>query len=748
MTINREGDAARLSALRSLQILDTPRQDCFDQITQHCVELFDCSISLISLVDEDRQWFLSPVGVHDRQTPREVSFCDHAVASGDSFLVPDTHVDARFKDNPLVLGDPRIRSYLGQPIAHSDGTLIGTLCVADPRPNHFGDTQRDRLATLAKIVEALIQAHHQRLEGAYLAAHLGERSNRLEKSNRVFKQAERVAKIGSWELDLETSKLIYSDEALAILGFDPEEAPELDLEEGMSLYEPEGRQDAEDALADIIATRGSGSVEAHIVANDGQRKRIKVSGEYLEDPDDSRARVVGIVQDISEAYHARLALQRAADYDALTGLQNRYAFDRRLAEQIKAYRSSGREFCVMLVDLDGFQDINDTFGHLVGDVILEEISTRIGKAIPSGAVAARWGGDEFAVITPLEVSQDQATKLGEDLIQTIADQVEISGRKVAVSATCGMVRASESSIARELMRMADLALYHGKKRERGRVHLYNAGLERANKLRQEAITTVRHALDEDRLFAGYQPIVQLSNNSLIGFEALMRLNTRAGEKLTATQVLPAILDPILSREIGERMVQIVSQDFSEIRAAQPGVQFISINATEADLLSRDYSDRLLSALEAKEIPPRYVTLEITETMLLVNDSLAVQIVLTKLRKAGMQIALDDFGTGFSSLSHLRDFPIDKVKIDGSFVQKMCSDHQSRLIVQALIGMAKNLGIKVIAEGIETEEQRTLLLEMGCYYGQGFLFSPAETACRLKTLQLVSPARPPLSAAAA
>ena len=253
-------------------------------------------------------------------------------------------------------------------------------------------------------------------------------------------------------------------------------------------------------------------------------------------------------------------------------------------------------------------------------------------------------------------------------------------------------------------------------------------------MRQDAISEVRTALDEDRIFAAYQPIVHLSTNALVGMEALMRLHTRAGKKLTASQVLPALFDPVMSREISERMAQLLCQDFREIWAAQPEVQFVSINATEADLLSRDFADRLLTVLHAHKVPPQCVVLEITETMLLVNDGAAVQRVLIKLRQAGMQIALDDFGTGFSSLSHLRDFPIDKVKIDGSFVQQMCSEHQSRLIVQALIGMARNLGIEVIAEGVETEEQRDLLLKMGCYYGQGFLFSAAATADRLKDLE--------------
>lgn len=726
----------RIQALRSLSLLDTPPQDCFDRIAQFCAELFNCPIALISLVDADRQWFLARVGVDVCQTSRDISFCSHAIDIGRPLLVTDALEDDRFRDNPMVRAGPKIRSYLGVPISDNDGHLLGTLCLADPRADRFDETQMRQLTFFAKSVEDLIDAHCQRVESSYLAAHLGERSDHLEKTVRIFAQAEKVAKIGSWELEVSTGKLAYSDEAYSIFEIEP--GSPVGLEYALSLYGSQDRSIIERALKMVLATQGRSDVEAQLTTPLGSQKRVKLMGEYVQPGNGQPARVVGIVQDVTEAYHARVALERAADFDALTNLLNRQAFDRHLSQQLKTHRKSGGDFFVLMLDLDGFKDINDTFGHLVGDMVLEEISSRIAGAVPSDAVIARWGGDEFGVITPMSITQEDACQIGDNLIEAISKDVEIAGRKVAVSATCGLARSGEAVVARELLRRADLALYHGKTREPGRTHEYRTSLERDNRLRQEAISLVRSALGEDRLFAGYQPILHLETNTLIGLEALMRLNTRSGEQLTATQVLPAIIDPVLSREVSDRMSELVCTDMPAIFAAQPDARFISLNATEADLLSRDYSDRLIAMLKTKNVRPQNITLEITETMLLVNDSTAVQAVLTKLKDAGMQIALDDFGTGFSSLSHLRDFPIDKVKIDGSFVQKICSEHQSKLIVQALIAMARNLGKEVIAEGIETEEQRNLLMRMGCNFGQGYLFSPAETACRLKTLHFRSP----------
>lgn len=732
MQANREREELRVAALHDLEILDTPRQECFDKITRFCSQLFDCSYAFISLVDSDRQWFLSSNGVDICQTPRDISFCSHAIDAGQSLLISDTSEDDRFRHNPLVTDGPRIRSYLGQPLANQYGFLLGTLCIADQRPNRFAQWHSDQLSDIAGIVEELIEAHRQRVDAMHLAAHLSERSDRLEKSNRIFAQAEKVAKMGSWELQIESGRLTYSDEGHAILGVPQDQ--DFTLEDSLNLYVPEDRPLVEQTVERVLTSREASGFEADIITPTGHRKRIKVEGEYLDASGDHPARLFGILQDVTESYHAQLELQRAADYDALTNLFNRQAFDRHLGKQLRRQHKTGRDFYILLFDLDGFKDINDTFGHLVGDVILEEISSRIVKAAPRNAAVARWGGDEFAVVTPLGISQEDATKLGEAIIEAISDHVDIAGRKVAVSATCGIARSGKAVAAREMLRRADLALYYGKNREPGRTHHYEEKLERENRLRQEAINVVREALTEDRLYAAYQPIIHLASDSLVGFEALMRLNTRLGSKLTATHVLPAVLDPILSRDISERMIQLVTHDFAGIIAAQPYSQFVSLNATEADLLSRDFADRLLNTLQSRKIAPQCVTLEITETMLLVNDSAAVQGVLSKLSEAGMQIALDDFGTGFSSLSHLRDFPIDKVKIDGSFVQKICAEHQSRLIVQALIAMAKNLGKEVIAEGIETEEQRDLLLQMGCQYGQGYLFSPAQPVGRLNLLR--------------
>ncbi|WP_417613969.1 putative bifunctional diguanylate cyclase/phosphodiesterase [Parasphingorhabdus sp.] len=722
----------RLASLYNMRILDTDPQDMFDRVTDLCAEIFDCPVALISLLDDERQWFLSSTGVDIRETPREYSFCDHTIACGGSLLVANALEDERFANNPFVTASPRMRSYMGRSLQNSDGAIIGSLCVIDPRPGHFSVEGLAKLSRFASVVEDLLRCHVNVVQTASLNTYLEETAVALRKSNRLLAQTEKIANIGSWEVDVVTREFVMSDQAYAIFGLSPE--TRLNIDQAVSYYAEEDQPVVREAVANASKRGGSFTYEVNLKSEDGLFKRIRGMGEFVEAAQPGSSRIVGVLKDISESHLARIALQRSADYDSLTNLYNRRTFDRLLAEKLDNHHRWGEDLIVLLMDLDGFKDINDTFGHQAGDEVLEELSARISASIPPEAIAARWGGDEFAIIAPLGASAMEATEIGETILEKLGADIEICGRKMNINATCGMAKTDDFSSGKELIRRADLALYNGKEREPGCVHSYEPTLDLSNHIRHEAMMTVRSALNENRIYAGYQPIVEISSNRIVGLEALMRLKTRKGANLTANQVMPAIQDPILSREISDRMLGFLCQDLADLRTAQPTLKYISINATEADLLSRDFAPKMLKSLADANIAPRNVTLEVTETMLMVNDTTTVQNVLNRLQAAGIRIALDDFGTGFSSLSHLRDFPIEIVKIDGSFIQSICSEHQTRLIVQALIAMAKNLKIAIVAEGIETEEQRRLLTQMGCDFGQGFLIGKVANASDTKSLR--------------
>ncbi len=701
---------------------ETGVQASLDRMTMHCANEFDSEIVIISIVDEVRQHFIAKQGTELEGTPREISFCRFVVDSESDLLVADALEDPRFAANPLVLGAPNVRSYAGCPITNTAGEVIGSLCLLDTAPRKFPAQTLKVLARYALGVSDLLRLHESSLESVSLAKELQEKNDRLRAANRVFSQAERAAKVGSWELEIDTGQLSWSDGVYHIHGLEP--GHDLGFDEAISFIAEADRARVQECVERAIETRSAFEFEAILEREAGKGKPIYCTGEYLESSDELPARLVGVVRDRSTEFEAQSALEHAASHDSLTGLPNRHAFDRMLQSRLRTHNRDGQEVVLMILDLDGFKDINDAFGHIAGDIVLEEAANRMRSVCLEGALLARWGGDEFVAVLPEGTRIEAAIAYGEAMIEQVCRETDIGGSLVTLGASCGIARSQRQVGARELIRRADTALYHGKKTNPGGVTIYCAELETENQHRQHAISEVKAALRDDRLFAGYQPIVDLDSGAYVGFEALLRLHSRDHHRLAATEVLPALIDPAISRQISQKMTEFVAAEIKTLFAHYPGLDYVSINATESDLLELHFVEKFLAAFRNQQVELDRIVLEVTETMLLVNDPSAVRSVLQQLNAAGVRIALDDFGTGFSSLSHLRDFPIDKVKIDQSFVQGMATQQEARLIVQAIIGMAKSLGLEIIAEGVESAAQQNMLLQMGCTVGQGFLFSPA------------------------
>jgi predicted signal transduction protein with EAL and GGDEF domain len=277
----------------------------------------------------------------------------------------------------------------------------------------------------------------------------------------------------------------------------------------------------------------------------------------------------------------------------------------------------------------------------------------------------------------------------------------------------------------ELVRRADAALYAGKAERRGSIKVWSKEIDGVQASRQKALIQVRAALNAGRAFAAYQPIVELASGKVLGLEALLRVVDEQGQVLTAGNVLPALLDPQISRRVSRFMLERVLEDGPTLlRQFGPGCN-IGINVSEADLRTvpgeEVFVEYLMQRVADSSLHPANLTLEVTETMLLLDSSGHIQDSLRQLDEAGFTVALDDFGTGFSSLTHLRDFPIRKVKVDRGFVQAITSEHQSRLIIQAIIQLGKSLGVAIVAEGVETEAQEIFLRASGCGMVQGYRY---------------------------
>ncbi|WP_244560365.1 EAL domain-containing protein [Bosea sp. TND4EK4] len=708
--------------MRALELLDTPRDPSFDAIVALAAGHFDCPIALVTLIDHDRQWFKACCGLESTETSRDVAFCNYTIKLPGLLVVEDASRDVRFLSNPLVTGAPHIRFYAGYPLSIDGVSRIGSLCIIDTKARSFDEAAQQALVRFGRLVEDLVRLHANEL-ALKAAARKRMRENReLETKNRLLLQIERMAAIGAWSIDLETHRATWSDEIFRLhdlpVGVPPTAT------EALAFYPGKARQMVEAHLAEAIRTGEPFEFAADFVTATGRKRRVRSAGQ-IETVDGAPARLIGVFQDITASHEAQERLWLAANMDFLTGLANRAFFEKSLVANLSDADAGRSTVALVLIDLDGFKEINDTRGHEAGDEVLKAVAGLLKERAPANSTVARLGGDEFAVIMPVAGKRSRHRAIARKVLSALRQPIVAINESILVSATVGVASYPQDALnAKDLLRCADIALYNAKRRQRGSVGCFAPEISSLFDKRRLAIEKVERAIIGNRLVPFYQPFVRLSDRSTCGYEALARIRNQDGSISAAGDFAEAFSDQRSCRRIGERMMSLVIADIANLRAGgiDPGV--ISLNATEAELHSPDYAGRLLKRLDDCGIDPGTIKLEVTETLFLGSDTSAIRTELRRLSAAGILIALDDFGTGYSSLTHLRDFPIDQIKIDKSFVFGLGQDAESLAIVKALVDLAHALDMTVVAEGVETEAQFALLQAIGCDSGQGYLFGKA------------------------
>jgi diguanylate cyclase (GGDEF)-like protein/PAS domain S-box-containing protein len=708
----------RLAALRSLDIIGTPRTPSFDAITRLAAATFGCPISFISLLDSDQQWFKAECGLGAASTPRDIAFCNYTVLGNEPFIVEDARRDARFAKNPLVTRAPRIRFYAGVPIAIDSGHKIGALCLSDTKPRVFTPSDIERLKEFGRVVEGLVEAHSQSVRAASAARDAAEKAHLLWKRNRLLRQVERIGKIGGWELDLSTQIVEWSDEVSRI--HELAMGDSCPLEEALAFYPDDWRAVVRRNIANTIQTGEPYDFEAEFVTASGRKKWVRAAGE-CEYQDKTPARLFGMFQDITIEKAATERLRFAANFDELTSVANRRHFNQALTAAIEQAARTGCGVTLIILDLDNFKRINDTRGHAVGDQILAEVANRLSHAVPEGLVA-RLGGDEFAVVIAGDLPADRIEKCGRQILACLKKPIRVGPTSIAASGSLGVARfPADAPDAGDLLTRADLALYSAKQNARGTVRLYSSDLAEVFEHYDRAVDLAASALATKRLVPYYQPKVRMAGGKRHSFEALARIVTPDKTVLAPDQFAPALQDREMGRRIGRRMLRAVTADLAAWRNAglEPGS--VSLNVGEIDFADGKLATRILKRLDQLALPHSSLTVEVTELVFLGDEAGHVREALARLDAEGVIIELDDFGTGYASLMHLREFPIRRLKIDRSFVRDLGADAGSRAIVRAVIGLGHNLDCEIIAEGVETGLQADLLKEMGCDSAQGYLF---------------------------
>ncbi len=456
----------------------------------------------------------------------------------------------------------------------------------------------------------------------------------------------------------------------------------------------------------------------------GQTIPVSVSASPLSsDRPDVRGHVL-VLRDITERKRAERRIRYLARFDALTKMPNRMQFQHLLQQAIARTTRQARGLVLLYIDLDNFKEVNDTFGHAAGDRVLETVSERLAGALPRDSVVGRLAGDEFAIFAESsdgEVSRrDLASGLARMVLGEISRPLHLGEHEVEVTASVGVALCPEQADnVIDLIRNADAAMYHAKRAGRSCHAFYTPEMNAAAVERLLLKSKLRRALDRDEFLVRYQPKVDLGSGQVIGAEALLRWRLPGHGEIAPSQFIPLAEESRLILDIGAWVLNQVCQDYASWQQKVPDPGRVSVNLSLKELSQASFIPRCRSVFERHGVQPSCFELEITETTLMMDTQRTLPL-LDELRSMGVHLSIDDFGTGYSSLSALQQFPIGTLKIDRSFVTNAATDPDDATIVRTIIEMGRSLGLQVIAEGIETEEQRHFLLHSGCQYGQGRL----------------------------
>lgn len=479
---------------------------------------------------------------------------------------------------------------------------------------------------------------------------------------------------------------------------------------------------ADQALFDNPGTQ---IYEAQVRSEDAGTRDVIFYKATFDRADGQLGGLLGVVLDITERKRLEARIRHDAYYDALTGLPNRRLFEDRVTEAFKHAKRGGGKLALLFIDLDRFKEVNDTLGHRVGDMLLVEAGRRLGACVRETDTVARLSGDEFIVALSSAGDAQSVGRIVQHMLDALAEPFLLDGHVAHVTASVGMALYPDDGHSVDaLMSCADQGMYAAKAQGRnGYCQFIPERQEAARELRELACD-LREALSGDQFELLYQPIVRLDTMTIVKAEALLRWQHPRLGTITPDRFIPIAEEINLIGDIGDWVFRQACDDATAWNARRrpdsPPIQ-VSVNKSPRQILTGRTEETWLAHLASKDIAPQYLALEITEGLLL-DASTEVMRKLDAYRRAGVEISLDDFGTGYSAMAYLKKFAIDYIKIDRSFVMDMLSSPSDRAIVEAVIAMAHKLGIRVIAEGVETAEHCAVLAREGCDFAQGYHFA--------------------------
>ena len=634
---------------------------------------------------------------------------------------------------------------MARSVAALQKTLTRSYANTDEETS-FGAARSTGLDGLQRDLDDMHRRVTRREQGLRTAYEVAEQENAANRGlAEQLTRSQRIAGIGSWEWERASNRVVCSDEMFRILGVNPAQF-RLTPKAIQNLAHRDDRR----ALARWLVRLARGNVlqglDVRVLGQDMELRHVHVLGEALLSTSGSVFGLAGTIQDATERTRAIQQIHRLAYFDVVTELPNRSRFHDRLAEALDTAKRDGVAFALLFLDLDQFKRINDTLGHAVGDDLLRVIAQRLTHGLraddigkPTRPKAAqrdvcRHGGDEFIVLLNGVASEEDAARAASRLLTMLAQPIILGTHEVFVSASIGIaLYPRDGEDLDTLLKNADVAMYHAKAQGRSRFSFYHDAMRAASAQELSIEHDLRKALEGGQFELYYQPQVEIRTGRIVGIEALIRWNHPTLGLLGPGRFIRVAEESGLIMAIWEWvLVAALIQHNNWLAQGLPAVT-IAVNLSSVQFSDPALADRVEEIAGVVGVPLDYLELEVTESMVLV-DSDAAHKTLTALRAKGVKIAIDDFGTGYSSLSYLRRLPLDKLKLDQSFIRDAANE-RDRAITRAIIAMAQSLKLAVVAEGVETQAQIDLLLGLGCTTVQGFLLGrPLPAAATAKLLR--------------
>jgi diguanylate cyclase (GGDEF)-like protein/PAS domain S-box-containing protein len=527
----------------------------------------------------------------------------------------------------------------------------------------------------------------------------------------------------------ESGVTVYESPAAArILGYPP---GSLVGQTPFDTIHPKDVERARDSFAALVRGENPAPIELRFRHADGSWIWLEALGNNLLEHPGIRG-IVLTSRDVTERKRAEERAQYLANYDVLTGLPNRFLMQDRLSQACAQAHHSEARVAVMHIDLDRFKVVNETLGHYVGDALLKQAADRIKKSAREGDTVARVGGDEFTIVLPNVASVQALSAFAEKVLGGLARPFPGEGQDLFVSASVGIsLFPDDARSVDDLIKHADAAMFRAKATGRNNYQFFTRELNEEVQERLLMEGGLRKALQREEFRVVYQPKIDLATREVVGAEALIRWSHPKLGVVGPARFVPVAEDSGIVGQIGEWVLRTVCRQIRQWQGEGLSLP-VAVNVSARQFQQADLADLVVSVLSETEVPARLLEIELTESAVM-QDAEASVVALERLKSFGVQISIDDFGTGYSSLSYLKRLPLDVLKIDQSFVRDISSDPNDAAIVRAIITLARSLGMKVIAEGVETEAQLAFLNAYGCQYAQGYMFGKPMPADELASL---------------